>query len=213
MMLTRLHESVAAVCPIDGISGSQGSVRVDYRPEATQPQRDAADAAVLAFDWTQAAHDLWLERKAQTSVIRTLAKRLAANVSSIVTTPGDVTGLTFQLGPNKHYAFEFHGAYTAAAGTTGLRIAVNGPASPDLIRVLPQVNESATASRVSAAGAYDTPVLAVNSGGNTALPFHVWGNISTGAAGGAFTLRFASEVASSQVTILAGSYALLHCLG
>ena len=55
----RLHQALAAVCPIDGVSGGQGAVRIDYRPEATQPQRDAALAALAAFDWSDAAQQAW----------------------------------------------------------------------------------------------------------------------------------------------------------
>ena len=67
--LLRLHEAIAAVAPIEGVSGSQGNVKIDFRPTATPQQRAAAQAVVASFDWSQAAHDAWLadlfpERKA-----------------------------------------------------------------------------------------------------------------------------------------------------
>ena len=59
----RLHESVAAVCPIDGVSvgkpGDPSTVRIDFRPEATPERRAAAEAAVKAFDWSDAAQAQW----------------------------------------------------------------------------------------------------------------------------------------------------------
>lgn len=58
--LARLTESVAAVSPIDGVSGSQGSIRVDFKPEATASQKSAAQSVVTSFDWSQAAQDAWL---------------------------------------------------------------------------------------------------------------------------------------------------------
>lgn len=58
-MLRRLYEAVAAVCPIDGVSGEQGAVRIDYRPEATEGERAAAVAAVAAFDWSEQAQEAW----------------------------------------------------------------------------------------------------------------------------------------------------------
>lgn len=50
-MLMRLHAAIAAVCPIDGVSGVPGVVRIDYRPEATSEQRAAAESIVAGWDW------------------------------------------------------------------------------------------------------------------------------------------------------------------
>lgn len=60
-MLERLHATIAAVCPIDGVSGPIGGpIRIDYAAGATAPQQAAAQAALAAFDWSQAAHDAWV---------------------------------------------------------------------------------------------------------------------------------------------------------
>lgn len=64
-MLTRLHQTLAAVAPIVGVSGVQGNIRIDFAESATQPQRTAAQAALAAFDWSQAAHDAWLVSQAR----------------------------------------------------------------------------------------------------------------------------------------------------
>lgn len=69
--LIRLEETIAAVCPIHGVSGT-ANTRIDYRDEATTEQRAAAQAALAAFDWSQAAHDAWI-----------LAKRKAAATAAI----------------------------------------------------------------------------------------------------------------------------------
>jgi hypothetical protein len=37
--------------PIDGISGSGADCRIDFKPEATQKQRDWASAERATFDW------------------------------------------------------------------------------------------------------------------------------------------------------------------
>jgi DNA mismatch repair ATPase MutS len=60
-MLDRLDNAIKAVCPIHGVSGQQGAVRIDFRPEATGQQRAAAQAVLDAFDWSQAADDDWRE--------------------------------------------------------------------------------------------------------------------------------------------------------
>lgn len=45
----------AAGIPVDGVAGSQGSVRVDYQAAATGPQRTQGASIVTAFDWSAAA--------------------------------------------------------------------------------------------------------------------------------------------------------------
>jgi hypothetical protein len=44
----------SAGIPIDGISKENGSYRIDFRPEATQQQRNTAAAIVAAFDPAEA---------------------------------------------------------------------------------------------------------------------------------------------------------------
>jgi hypothetical protein len=62
-MVIRLHESIAAVCPIDGVSvgkpGDASTVRIDFRQDATFEQRAAGEAVVKAFDWSDEAQAVW----------------------------------------------------------------------------------------------------------------------------------------------------------
>lgn len=54
MIAEKLHEAIAAVCPIDGVSVGRASDkatwRVQYAARATAAERAAADAALAAFD-------------------------------------------------------------------------------------------------------------------------------------------------------------------
>src|SRR5688572_28071332 len=74
-MLDRLDSAIkAAGIPIHGVSGEQGAVVVQFRPEATAPQQAAAATIVAGFDWSQAAHDAWLEdQRPQRKAIRQAA--------------------------------------------------------------------------------------------------------------------------------------------
>lgn len=139
--------------------------------------------------------------------------RKASDSSTTSTSFSDVPGLSMLLAPNSHYKFKFKGAYTAAAGTTGLQLSVNGPASPLFMRAVGVIYAAAGTPLAGAIAAYDSPISGVNSGGATALPFELEGTISTNSAGGAFTLRFRSEVNGSQVTILTGSFVELVAVG
>jgi len=211
-MLNRLHETVAAVCPIHGVSGVQGDITISFNG-ATAPQQTAANSAVSSFDWSQAAHDIWLAARTGNPVLRHAMVRLSANRQTTSNALSDVAGLEFQLKPNTHYSFAFVGAYTAVGATTGISLAVNGPASPSLVRVVGCIAESATTTRNGATGAYNTAIAGLASGGATAMTFWIDGNISTGAAGGTFILRFASETNGNAVTILSGSMGELKEIG
>lgn len=125
----------------------------------------------------------------------------------------NVADLAFELSPASSYKFKFTGGYTTAAGTTGLQLAVNGPASPAFVRYVGQIHTTATAVLGGAGAAYDAAIAATASGGATALPFAIEGSITTGAAGGPFSLRARSEVGGSAVTILRGSIGELVAVG
>lgn len=61
----RLTEAVAAVCPIHGVTiVTQGQATAAHNG-ATAQQITDAEAAIAAFDWSQAAHDAWLVVKAR----------------------------------------------------------------------------------------------------------------------------------------------------
>ena len=63
MSTTRLPAAINAVCPILGVSvgtpGDSGTVRIDYDPSATAPQRQAAASALAAFDGSESAQAAW----------------------------------------------------------------------------------------------------------------------------------------------------------
>jgi hypothetical protein len=175
--------------------------------------RFSAAAGVLRRDgvnvvYAADAPDLAQKRGAYAGALRLPSNR--QTTSNVLAT---VAGLSLQVEANSHYIFSFYGAYTAVGATTGLGLAVSGPAGPALVRMIACIAEGATAARQAAVGAYDTPVIGANSGGATAMPFWVDGNLSTGAAGGPLHLRFASETNGNAVTILAGSWAELRKVG
>jgi hypothetical protein len=66
-MINRLHMTLSAVCPISGVSvgtpGDLSTVRIDYA-DATPEQIAAAQAALAAFDWSDAAQAAWEKQQA-----------------------------------------------------------------------------------------------------------------------------------------------------
>lgn len=57
-LLNRLHQSILAVCPIDGVAildVVKHQIRVDYQAVATPEQRAAAQTVIDGFDWSDGA--------------------------------------------------------------------------------------------------------------------------------------------------------------
>lgn len=81
--LSVLHEQIAAVCPIDGVSiwrwDNRDSWRIDFKEAATDAEKAAARAVVAGFDRAavQATQRAKREREALVqSKLRELAERL-----------------------------------------------------------------------------------------------------------------------------------------
>ena len=57
----KLDEAIKQVCPIDGISigipSDKQTWKISFKPEATQEEKDAAQAVIDAFDLQQAESD------------------------------------------------------------------------------------------------------------------------------------------------------------
>lgn len=69
--LDRLLESLAAVAPVVGVSGTVDT-RIDYAPEPTTEQRAAAEAALAAFDWSDDAQAAWERQKRRDAAVALL---------------------------------------------------------------------------------------------------------------------------------------------
>lgn len=84
----RLHEAIAAVCPIDGVAiidPETRQIRVDYRPEATPDQRKAAQVAIDSFDWSDVAQKAAdVQSKVSTQAIDPTVQYLLAQIKKAV---------------------------------------------------------------------------------------------------------------------------------
>lgn len=80
----RLNKTISALAPIDGVSvgtsGDSATCRIDFQAVATAPQRTAAQSALAAFDWSDAATDVWMD--AQHPNRTTLRQQAAAAVAA-----------------------------------------------------------------------------------------------------------------------------------
>lgn len=135
--------------------------------------------------------------------------RVATDVTNNTTSAADVTGLTCPILAGKHYNFEAMLIVTSAATTTGIQLSVNGPAATSFRGSgIVTVTGSATSATMSTPTTDVTTVdavIAVQTTGPTGtVPAIIFGWYNP-SADGTFAVRVRSEVASSTVTVKAGS--------
>lgn len=132
--------------------------------------------------------------------------RLGSDVSNSTTTLADITGLAFAMEADKDYLVEAFLFQSAAATTTGIRQALNGPASPT--RVAGEWTgwgANANAPLTRGFNAYEQANTAATDTPSTIGAVKLMAIVRNGANAGNLQLRFASEVGGSAVTILTGS--------
>lgn len=128
------------------------------------------------------------------------------NANAVANTIADVTGLSFPVTSGETYAFRALILFAAAATTTGGRIAVNGPAAPMLLAYRSIWPLSGGTEQFNAGlNGYDLPAAAAASSAATAANVAIIEGFIRPSVDGTVTLRFASEVAGSAITIKKGS--------
>ena len=213
--LPRLYETISAVCPIDGVaitdpSTTPPTVRIDYSASATQAQKDAADAALLSFDWSDQAQATWEAEKRSLVAGATNVVLTSADRPTSLDSYQDVPELLFRLAAFGSYLFRFEGTYTTSTGTRGMHLALAGPAQTFLAASYQIFVNPASFTLVTTHN-YADGVHPTGSGGATELPFVVWGNLTTQAAGD-FKLRYRADRTSDTVTVKRGSGGQLQAL-
>lgn len=125
------------------------------------------------------------------------------NNNAVANTLQDVTGLLFPVTAGSAYEFEFLINYTSAITTTGSRWSINGP-STSVLSYTSYYTLTATTQTLNFLSAYNSPATSSASSltsGNIAV---IQGFITPSASGNVQAV-FASEVAASAITALAGS--------
>lgn len=135
-----------------------------------------------------------------------------ADQTLIGTAFATVTGLDLPLLANTAYQFEFGILADADATTTGIDVAVTGPASPTQLHYTLESWTSATAKAFRGATGYDDNAANANSCGATARMYVVRGIIRNGANAGNLSPRIKRENVGTGPNVRAGSYGLLTLL-
>ncbi|MDQ2910171.1 MAG: collagen-like protein, partial [Actinomycetota bacterium] len=144
----------------------------------------------------------------------TTVRKTNADDTNSTTTLASATGLDLTLAASTTYSFDYYILFQTAVNTTGIALAVTGPASPSVISYSVYIPVAGDANNALFSGwgtAYDDAV--VGTGVQTAATTYlarISGVIKTGASAGTLTPRFRSEVAASTVTLKAGSWGAFY---
>lgn len=91
MKILRLHEAVAAVCPITRVAVVDAAAKqavFDAADGASEQQIAAANNVIATFDWSQAAEDAWTAAsKPDRAAIRQAATQAIADNDSFIALP------------------------------------------------------------------------------------------------------------------------------
>lgn len=153
-------------------------------PKLSQSQGSAAPAS-----------SIWQEAVLTSDVI---------NNNAVANSIADITGLSFPVLNALRYKFKFTIDWTSAAGTTGARFSINGPAFSRLT-YQSRYALTTTTETLNQLVAYGQPAAANASPANVAGNLAIIEGFITPAADGNVIGRFASEIANSAITVKAGS--------
>jgi hypothetical protein len=123
-----------------------------------------------------------------------------------------VTGLSLALEAGKSYAFEFGLICDSDATTTGIDVAITGPASPTTLNYTAEHWTSATAKAFRGATGYDDNAASAGSCGTARRLYVMRGVIVNGVNAGNLSPRAKREAVGTGPNVRAGSYALLTAL-
>lgn len=191
--------SSASVARLDHVHGREAF--------GTPGSSAAADTVSAGAATTVARSDHRHGREARQVTI--LAK--TSDQASSSTSFADVTSMTFAVAASQTIAFRFELVYQSALTSTGIGLAVNGPASPTRLSYSTVIYTAGTnAQTINVSETYDAGTNAAPGTANANFIATVSGLLVNGSNAGTFALRVKSAVGGSAVTIKAGSVGLVY---
>ena len=130
-------------------------------------------------------------------------QKLSADVSNSTVALAPVTGLSFNAVANTTYLVDVIGAFTSAATTTGIAMALDIPSGSIIGLALVTTSAATLGSIEQVADNATTGVTASVRAANTNTPITAQFLVAVGATGGPVQLQFRSEIATSAVTMKA----------
>jgi hypothetical protein len=135
-------------------------------------------------------------------------QKLAADVANSTVTLAPVTGLSFAAAANTSYLVEVVGAFTSAATTTGIALALDIPSGSVVGQMIANISATALGSTEQIADNATTGATTSVRAAATNTPVTASFIVAIGATGGTVQLQFRSEIAGSAVTMKANLTAM-----
>lgn len=136
----------------------------------------------------------------------------AADQTAIGTAFADVTSTGLAVAANSAYWFEFQIIADADATTTGIDLAVNGPAGFSNIQYTLRYWTSATVQALARGANYNIDTASTTSNGTTQAIYTLEGIFINGATAGTLIARIKREAVGSGPNVRAGSFGRLRKL-
>jgi hypothetical protein len=130
--------------------------------------------------------------------------KLPGDVSNSTVALAAATGLSFNAAANTSYLVEVVGAFTSAAVTTGIAMALDIPSGAVIGQVIANTSATALGGNEQIADNANTGATTGVRAAATNTPITARFRVDIGATGGTVQLTFRSEIAASAVTLKAG---------
>jgi hypothetical protein len=135
-------------------------------------------------------------------------QKLAADVANSTVTLAPVTGLSFTALANTTYLVEVIGAFTSAAITTGIALALDIPSGSVVGQIIHSTSATALGGTEQIADNATTGATTGVRAANTNAAISARFIVNVAGTGGTVQLQFRSEVAASAVTVKSGLTAM-----
>ncbi|MES2902822.1 MAG: hypothetical protein V4696_01430 [Pseudomonadota bacterium] len=130
--------------------------------------------------------------------------KLSADRTNSTVTLAAATDLSFTAAANTTYLVEMRGAFTAAAATTGIAIALDIPSGSIVGSFDHPISATAGGQGEQIADNATTGATTGVRAAATNVPLAGWWIVAVGATGGTVQVTFRSEIAASAVVLKAG---------
>lgn len=164
----------------------------------------ASPGATMLYGTNASSVKGWYAQPGGGSGVTAVVK--SADQSFSVTALADVTDMQIALAANASGMFHFNGSFWSAAATTGLVLGLTTPATTSFRNYRVSIGTSNVAVFQSGATADNTRIVGTAALTAGLLPWYVDAAVINGSATGNVTLRAASEVNASAVTLSRGAY-------
>lgn len=137
-------------------------------------------------------------------------RELATDFTNSLITGADVTALGVTVAANATFQAHYYLVVDAAAATTGVQVALGGPALPAAVTIRWTMFNAAATATFAHQSAFGTFVANTASAGPTRTIWEALVVLRNGATAGTVVPQVRSEVAASAVNVRAGSWVMYH---